>query len=415
MPDIDVTRLDELRQNADPVADGLAALYLDGEPGEMFQQILQARYATPDEETDVTSDSTADSRLRAWFDERPALPDWADQDKLDRGAEFFGLWGIQLGLGLFLSSLPLAYASHDGVQVLALTADLETDTKRRVLESAQFVLDVTAPDGLQPGGVGYHSARHVRLMHAGVRHLITSPHSRVPKTDDPSVWPRWDESWGVPINQEHMLGAMLSFSSSLLHVLDSLDMEYDPEEAEAFCHLWNVVGWLLGVDATLLPLERAEMDALEKVIRERNEKPSDAGTKMSTSLLELVESFIPLSIFKGAAVSTMRLFIGDDTADLLKAPPSDWTRVLIGALTSDDGRISRFLSNGPIARFVTTQLSKRVLKGFVEHERDGDRPDFEIPRRLGSVPAAPGPIRRITRKIKNPLSAGTGTAGDSAA
>jgi hypothetical protein len=111
----------------------------------------------------------------------------------------------------------------------------------------------------------------------------------------------------------------------------------------------------------------------------------------------------------------MRLFIGDDTADLLKAPPADWTRVLIGALTSDDGRISRFLSNGPIARFVTTQLSKRVLKGFVEHERDGDRPDFEIPRRLGSVPTAPGPIRRLTQKIKNPLAAGTGTAGNSAA
>jgi len=399
MPEIDAKRLDELRRSADPVADELAARYLDGEPGEMFQEILHTRYATPDD--------SADSPLTAWFEDRPDLPDWVEQEKLDRGAEFFGLWGMQLGLGLFLSSLPLAYASHDGVQVLALTADLETDTKRRVLESAQFVLDVTAPDGLQPGGVGYISARHVRLMHAGVRHLITSPHSRVPKTDDPSVWPRWDESWGVPINQEHMLGAMLSFSSSLLHALDSLNMEYDPDEAEAYCHLWNVVGWLLGVDATILPLERAEMDALEKVIRKRNEKPSEAGTKMTDSLLELVQSFIRFSIFKGAAVSTMRLFIGDDTADLLKAPPADWTRLMIGALTPDDGRISRFLSSGPIARLVTMLLSKRVLKGFVEYERDGDRPDFQIPRRLGSVPTAPGPGRRIAARFKSPNAVAT--------
>ena len=394
MPEIDAKKLDELRRSADPVADELAARYLDGEPGEMFQEILHTRYATPDD--------SADSPLTAWFENRPDLPGWVEQEKLDRGAEFFGLWGMQLGLGLFLSSLPLAYASHDGVQVLALTADLETDTKRRVLESAQFVLDVTAPDGLQPGGVGYISARHVRLMHAGVRHLITSPHSRVPRTGDPSVWPRWDESWGVPINQEHMLGAMLSFSSSLLHALDSLNMEYDPDDAEAYCHLWNVVGWLLGVDATILPLKRAEMDALEKIIRKRNEKPSEAGTKMTESLLELVQSFIRFSIFKGAAVSTMRLFIGDETADLLKAPPADWTRVVIGALTPDDGRISRFLSTDPIARLVTTQLSKRVLKGFVEYERDGDRPDFQIPRRLGSVPTAPGPGRRFAARLKQP-------------
>ena len=90
---------------------------------------------------------------------------------------------VELGLGLFLSSLPLAYAAHDGVQVLALTAQLETDTKRRILESAQFVLDVTAPGALEPGRPGYETVRLVRLMHAGVRHLIrTDP--RVVRTSD---------------------------------------------------------------------------------------------------------------------------------------------------------------------------------------------------------------------------------------
>ena len=48
-------------------------------------------------------------------------------------------------------------------------------------------------------------------MHTGVRHLIrTDP--RVVRTSDPSVWPRWDEDWGEPINQEHLLGAMISYS-----------------------------------------------------------------------------------------------------------------------------------------------------------------------------------------------------------
>ena len=120
---------------------------------------------------------------------------WADPDRMDRGSAFFAEWGVELGLGLFLLSLPLAYAAHDGVQVLALTSQLETNTKRRVLESAQFVLDVTAPGGLLPGLPSYETVRLVRLMHAGIRHLIlTDP--RVERTSDESVWPRWDEAWG---------------------------------------------------------------------------------------------------------------------------------------------------------------------------------------------------------------------------
>ena len=86
-----------------------------------------------------------DPHVAAWLKERPPLPEWVDRGRMSRGAAFFAEWGLQLGLGLFLSSLPLAYAAHDGVQVLALTAQLESNAKRRVLESAQFVLDVTAP------------------------------------------------------------------------------------------------------------------------------------------------------------------------------------------------------------------------------------------------------------------------------
>lgn len=400
MPHIDAVRLDQLRHRGDPAADEVAAAYLDGDPGEMFAGVVAARYAG--------SAGTVDRRLAAWFDHAPGLPKWADEKRLQQGADFFEEWGIQLGLGLFLSSLPLAYASHDGAQVLALTARLQSDAKRRVLESAQFVLDVTASDGLAPGREGYRSCRHVRLMHAGVRHLIVGPDSRVPRTVDEAVHPRWDPFWGVPINQEHLLGAMLSFSSSLLHVLDTLHFTYDPAGAEAYCHLWNVVGHLLGIEPDLLPLDRAQMDDLETLIRERNEQPSEAGTMLTEALLEVVQSFIPVGLFKGAAVSTMRSFVGDETADLLRVPPADWTRFLLGALTSENGRISAFLASDALARAVTKQLSKRVLTGFVEHERGHDRPEFRIPTHLDAR-IGPGPIRRTVvrpvRRLRSKLTA----------
>lgn len=372
MPRIDPAMLDHLREQVDPEADRLAIHYLDRPASDMFTGVLAARYSGTD---------MVDAHIAAWIEDRPELPAWADTARMARGAAFFAEWGIELGLGLFLSSLPLAYAAHDGVQVLALTSRLETDTKRRVLESAQFVLDVTTPRALEPGEQAYDTVRFVRLMHAGVRHLIlTDP--RVPRTTDESVWPRWDDAWGKPINQEHLIGAMISYSSSLLHVLDRLHVTYDEGGASDYCHLWNVVGWLLGIDAHLLPFERPELDELELLIRQHNEKPSEAGTAMTVALIDLVKSFIRIPPLRGLAVSTMRLFIGDPTADLLHVPKANWTRHLVGGMRGISHRMSLATMHDKMVRRVVSRLSRFTLQGFVEHERHGGRPKFVVPDHL---------------------------------
>jgi len=174
---LDSAALDVLREQMDPEADRIAEHYLTRPPSDMFKGVMAARYAGTD---------MSDPRVAEWIADRPPLPSWADPDRMDRGAAFFAEWGVELGLGLFLSSLPLAYAAHDGVQVLALTSQLETNTKRRVLESAQFVLDVTTPGGLFPGNAPYDTVRLVRLMHAGVRNLVLTD-ARIERTSDESV------------------------------------------------------------------------------------------------------------------------------------------------------------------------------------------------------------------------------------
>jgi len=380
MTALDNAALDRLRHRGDPEADALAAHYLERPPTDMFSGVLAARYG---------GTSLVDPHLAEWFEDRPPLPDWADADRLERGADFFAEHGVELGIGLFLSSLPLAYASHDGVQVLALTSELETDTKRRVLESAQFVLDVTDERGLVPGAQGYDSARSVRLMHAGVRHLIEDD-GRIPISSEEGLWPRWDPNWGTPINQEHLIGAMISYSSSLLQVLDKLGIDYDAEAAEDYCHLWNVVGWLLGIEPELLPLDRARLDELELLIRERNEAPSEAGTLMTAALIELVRSFIIFPPFRGVAVTIMRYFIGDKTADLLEVPAADWTRHVAGGLRDVARRVSVASAQNWLLRVAVRRVSKLTLKGFVDHERVGGRPQFVIPERL-----APMKLRRV--------------------
>lgn len=369
---ITMQRLREMRTETDPVGDALAEEFIDRPAADLFHGSLGARYAATDD---------SDPVIAAWLREQPPLPDWVDHDRLANGAAFFAEFGVHLGLGLFLSSLPLAYASHDGVQVLALTARLETDANRRVMESAQFVLDVTTPGALEPGAQGYHTCRMVRLMHAGVRHLIHHD-GRIPRTADASVWPRWDPGWGEPINQQHMLGAMLSFSSSLLHVLDKLNLVYDHQGAEDYCHLWNVVGWLLGVDPSVLPMDRAEMDRLEPMIRELNERPSEQGRRMTAALLKLVKSFQPLPGLDGFPVALMRLYIGDATADLLGVPKPNWTRFLVGWWRDASRMMSMHQMRDKGVQRMVAWFSRKVLTGFVGYERHGDRPSFTIPSHL---------------------------------
>ena len=76
-----------------------------------------------------------------------ALPAWADRAAIARSGELFHRLAPQIILLLHTMSLPYCYAGRRGVQVLARTGRLQSSAQRRVMETAQFVLDVMAPGG----------------------------------------------------------------------------------------------------------------------------------------------------------------------------------------------------------------------------------------------------------------------------
>jgi hypothetical protein len=116
-------------------------------------------------------------------------------------------------------------------------------------------------------------------------------------------------------------------------------------------------------------------------VRRRQFGESTAGTMLTQALLGQASRLLPPG-FKGLPASTVRWYIGDTTADLVKVPAGDWTRVLFAPLT----RLTRVLSVERAHRRLLVGLSERFGWGMltleVDAERRGDRARFEIPEEL---------------------------------
>jgi hypothetical protein len=368
--------LDGLRQEADPHADAVVSGYFadlgQGDPGRLMRGMVRYR-DLPAEEVDPV--------VAGYLAERPPWPDWADPDQVAEGEEFFGRWGSHVFTALYAASLPTAYAAAKGVQVLHLTARLATNPKRRLNETAQFHLDVLEPGGLQPGRRGYDDVRHVRLMHAAVRWLILHD-ERVPKTTGASVpGLYWDETWGLPVNQEDLVETLLTFTEIVFEVFDRTGVRYTDRQADAYLHTWCVAGHLLGIRPDLLPLDRDDARTLMAASRRRNHARSPAGVEMMAALLAQGTSVVPRGL-RGLPASAVRYYVGDATADLLAVPPADWTSRLFKPLSGLTRITTYGKAHDRLRHSISTRFGRAMLDAAVKAERGGDRPNFQIPTSL---------------------------------
>lgn len=364
--------LDSLRTQADPDADSVIAGLFSGtgDATSAFRALV------------VQQHEMTDAALNSFLEEQPAVPAWVDPALVAAGQERFARWGSHVFTALYAAALPSAYACWRGVQVLGLTARLETDTKRRLNETAQFHLDVMEPGGLEPGARGYSDVRHVRLMHAAVRWLIRND-TRV----------QWDPAWGTPINQEDLLETLLTFTEIVYEVFDRTGIVYTEEDANAYLHTWSLIGYYLGIRSDLLPLTRSQTSVLMPIVRRRQFGPSESGRELMAALLHQGTRLAPPGL-RGLPASTVRYCVGDATADMLNVPKADWTRILFGPLAD----LSRQVSLEDLHRRLLQSLSQKIGFGMlslaVKAERYGDRPPFQVPTSLAArwdIPSYSGP------------------------
>jgi hypothetical protein len=363
--------LESLRDASDGPADEAVATFF-AESGEGHAQLF-ARLAQ------LSAGDVPDDQLPgvgAFVAAKEPWPEWANPDLVRQGQKFFREWGPQLGMALWMASLPADYACAKGAEPLVRTARLTGKPKRRYVETGQMIINAMTPGSLQTGGLGYETIRHVRVMHAAVRHLLLHGEDLRTPTGDPIG--AWDDALGIPLNQEDLLGCLFSFSVVGIEALRRSGVTVEEAEAEAYIHTWNLVGHQLGIRSDLLPLDWADSVATWDHIKARAYAQSDAGRELTAAAIECMQDLIRFGPFGGLPAAGIRHFLGDQTADLLGVPKANWTRWFFTVVQVTDTIFDQTWGRLPGVPNLSAALGLRMLGGFELTERDGDRPSFEI-------------------------------------
>jgi hypothetical protein len=315
------------------------------------------------------------------------LPSWANVDTIREGQEFFKDHTALIMMALFFASLPACYACADGAQVISLTNDLMQHTQRRLAETAQFIFDVMTPEPdpdrpgkvLEPFSTGSRSHRAtqgVRMMHAAVRYFIYT---------DPAAVERYDKSGGLPINQEDLLGTLLSFGPVALEGMRRAGVSFSAAGAEAYCHVWNVVGVLLGVEPDLLPLTHEQGREVARRIRERNEKPSEYGKGLTTALLgeahHATAKMIPTwmaNAMRPFYRALLRHLVGRSTAATIGVRPARLFGSVVLVMSGCMRVSTRLARTNRLLRRMLAFPATSMLKHYLEESRSYGRPPFQF-------------------------------------
>lgn len=359
--------LDSMRGEGDPLADRLVAdLHAEGRlqaADNFFRSLVTAM-----EPPRGSMPPSFEAYLEATAPDAFAV----DHERLLAGQRLFAQYGPEMSMVLATYSLPASYCAANGVEVLWRTGKLYTNPRRRVLETAQMLIDALQPGGLSLHGAGIRTAQRVRLMHAGVRFLLLN-HPTEP----------WNPALGMPINQEDLAGTQCTFSYVVLDGLDRLGLDLGDEQRESYLYAWEVIGLRMGLRPDLLPRDFAEAKLLTDTIHARQVRASEPGRQMMAALVAMLEENTPGTLVDGIGPTLIRHFIADEAlCDGMGLPPADWTGGLLRILDAAMHTLGLAERDHPVLRRAARELGLRLLQGLVTAERGGSRPSFAIPESL---------------------------------
>lgn len=216
--------------------------------------------------------------------------------------EFFERRGDMYLAILGFYSLPYCYAFASGAQVLVRSQRILDQIGERLGETTRFVLDIFKPGAFTSQDEAFLTCAKVRLIHAYSRYFIRK-YAR-----------DWSPEFGEPINQEDLLGTNLAFSHLVLRGMTKLGMSPSSKEHQAVLRYWKWIGGLMGIEPSLWPSTAKEAFELDRLIRKRHLKPSEAGKKLTKALLEFYQKNIPDSFLTSQLEALLSYFLGKEAS-----------------------------------------------------------------------------------------------------
>ncbi|WP_109831456.1 oxygenase MpaB family protein [Reichenbachiella versicolor] len=386
---ITVEKLDQFRHETDPLADQTVKTIIESGFEKQINQVFMTLVSneTYDENTFSKFDSGLAETLNDYFQQSSKLPTWLDPNKVEKGERVFSLYGPQIFMILNVSSLPMCYTCAKGAQVLYETGRLmahggNTDPlARRLMETAQMIINVMAKGGVSAGGAGVVTTQKIRLIHASIRYFLKSGQFGTP----------WDvQKYGEPINQEDLAGTLMSFGPVILSGLKKLNIDLSDEEVDAYMHCWKVIGYCMGIQEELLPETFEDGFELATKILVHQAEESEAGKELTKSCILFMKNIVPGNSFDDVPAFMIDYFF----EDLSKASDKDLSSIVaVGSKIDLKDKIvlsvAKFvtgligsLDHSEFVRKLTSLFNRALLQGIIYHFNDGKQVQFNIPPSL---------------------------------
>lgn len=234
-------RLETMRKERDDIGDAcFLALQILGLSADTFVDAVARRQENAGLIASWRKVAAIDTFLKQVY----AVPDYVDAAELVEGQMVFLRNSSIAFMALLYFSLIGGFSAPEIVKVLDATAYMtrnESKTWKRLNETTEFVLDCMDAGCLAVGASGWRSALRIRFIHCRVRLMLERQ--------------SWDsQSHGPPINQEHMMGTLLSFSVNIIEAINKHGRPLTEKEEASYLHLWRYIGYLLGVREVNNPL-----------------------------------------------------------------------------------------------------------------------------------------------------------------
>ncbi len=338
------TYLDEMRTQGDPLADESLQSIVHADEAGVIRSLFRTMNAN-----DAVPPGNVFPALTRFFEQTNVLPPGVDQQRILRGERVFIRNVYLAALALLTKSLPEGYAAPNLSIILNISGELRTHTFRRLLATLQTVINVSSCHGFQQGGRAVITAQKLRLLHSGIRHLTKK--SR----------PEYASRYGVPVNQEDMLGTVMGFSLLVLRGLRALGARLSRQEEEDFLYLWLVFSRMMGIyphanpnDISYIPADVDDAEAFYGLYERRHyvdAAQNPDGVALGQANVAMLEQMIPFPLrlfgFRSMPRICMEELMGTEGIERLAVEPLRGHVVLRWILRNLHALIRPYMSVAP--------------------------------------------------------------------